>query len=654
MSTPSVYDNGQITVTEGSVDFVGVGTAFTTQIKHGSQLNIGGVVMTVDTVIDDFTGTFVKPWPGPTTSDTVAYHILTWNDGGEIAEYIRVIFERLIGKGMGVATSGVPVASDYQANDLVYNRLTGTLYIKDAGVMQALLIPGHYDAQGYVTNSPSDRDLYDDGQGDLADAIGRGLTFFSISETGFYILLSPGDPVTGSPAAIWSDLISIAGAAGEANLTGSSSTGLSLGTGSKVFTVETNRQWTVGSRLRAASASDPSNKWMEGTVASYSGTTLTLTVDKVHGSGSVAAWDIGVAGEPSSVAGADGVDPGLLYTYSDAVSPSGADTGEVRANNADLTAVTELYFSHLDRTNNDVAAFLATVGDSTSTTKGVVVLKRPDGNAQTIFKITGASVPDTDFTTVPVIYLSGADAMTDGSALSAEFELRGDAGSGANAFTDLEDAPASYSGAGGKFVRVNAGATELEFVATGDAALKNTGTAAGTVAAGDDSRIVGAIQGGLLTTRGDTLYRDATGPQRLPKGVSGQVYRQGANDPGWSDDLILLEFVIDGGGATITTGVKGDLVCGVAGTIVDWTLLADQSGSIVVDIWKDTYANFPPVVGDTITASAKPTISSATKGQSATLTGWTTAVAAGDVFRFNIDSVTTIQRVSIILKIKAA
>lgn len=119
-----------------------------------------------------------------------------------------------------------------------------------------------------------------------------------------------------------------------------------------------------------------------------------------------------------------------------------------------------------------------------------------------------------------------------------------------------------------------------------------------------------------------------------------------------SNGLIsALEFVIDGGGATLTTGIKGDLEIPFACTITQWTLLADQSGSVVVDIWKDTYANYPPTVADTITASAKPTITSSTKGQSSTLTGWTTSVSAGDTIRFNIDSVTTIQRVTISLKV---
>lgn len=121
-----------------------------------------------------------------------------------------------------------------------------------------------------------------------------------------------------------------------------------------------------------------------------------------------------------------------------------------------------------------------------------------------------------------------------------------------------------------------------------------------------------------------------------------------------SDDekTVTLNFVIDGGGVVIVTGIKGDVVIDFPCTIISATLLADQSGSIVVDIFKDTYANFPPVIGDKITASAPPTISSATKSQDATLTGWTTSIAAGDVLRPNVNSVTTIQRVTLSLKLR--
>ena len=80
-------------------------------------------------------------------------------------------------------------------------------------------------------------------------------------------------------------------------------------------------------------------------------------------------------------------------------------------------------------------------------------------------------------------------------------------------------------------------------------------------------------------------------------------------------------------------------------------MLADQSGSIVVDIWKKAYATFPPADGDSITAAAPPTITTAQKSQDSTLTDWTTAITAGDILAFNVDSITAIQRVTISLKV---
>lgn len=115
-----------------------------------------------------------------------------------------------------------------------------------------------------------------------------------------------------------------------------------------------------------------------------------------------------------------------------------------------------------------------------------------------------------------------------------------------------------------------------------------------------------------------------------------------------------INFMIDGGGEVISTGIKGDIEVPIGCTITQVTLVADQTGSIVIDIWKDTYANFPPTVADTITASAKPTISAATKSQDSTLTGWTTSIAAGSVLRFNVDSASTITRVTLSLKVTRA
>ena len=88
--------------------------------------------------------------------------------------------------------------------------------------------------------------------------------------------------------------------------------------------------------------------------------------------------------------------------------------------------------------------------------------------------------------------------------------------------------------------------------------------------------------------------------------------------------------------------------------ITGWTIAANASGSCVIDVWKDTLANFPPTVGDTITASAKPTLSAARTATSTTLTGWTTALSEGDWVVFKVDSASSITEVVIALHLRRA
>lgn len=114
----------------------------------------------------------------------------------------------------------------------------------------------------------------------------------------------------------------------------------------------------------------------------------------------------------------------------------------------------------------------------------------------------------------------------------------------------------------------------------------------------------------------------------------------------------IISVTFDGSGSVLTTGAKKVYATvPFDGTIAAAQILADQSGSVVIDVWKDTYANFPPTVADTITASAKPTLSAAQKSRDTTLTGWTTAVTAGDTLEFNIDSVATVTKVILTLEI---
>ena len=87
-------------------------------------------------------------------------------------------------------------------------------------------------------------------------------------------------------------------------------------------------------------------------------------------------------------------------------------------------------------------------------------------------------------------------------------------------------------------------------------------------------------------------------------------------------------------------------------TILGWTLIADQAGSAVVDVRKTTLAGLPAGPGDSIAASAKPTITNETYAQDSTLTGWTLAVNAGDVITFQLESVSVIEQLALYLQMQ--
>jgi hypothetical protein len=90
----------------------------------------------------------------------------------------------------------------------------------------------------------------------------------------------------------------------------------------------------------------------------------------------------------------------------------------------------------------------------------------------------------------------------------------------------------------------------------------------------------------------------------------------------------------------------------VGGTIVRATIVGNDGsgvGSCVVDVQKATYAGYPTFAS--IAGAAKPTITAAYKNTDNTLTGWTTAIAAGDILRFVPQSNSVFKRITIILEI---
>lgn len=106
---------------------------------------------------------------------------------------------------------------------------------------------------------------------------------------------------------------------------------------------------------------------------------------------------------------------------------------------------------------------------------------------------------------------------------------------------------------------------------------------------------------------------------------------------------------IDAGGGLLTTGTKGYVRVPKTMTITGWDIVSSVTGSIVVDVWKTTYANWPPSSSNSIAGTQKPTLTVNSKNQNTNLTTWTGSCVVGDYIAFNVDSVATCSRVNVFI-----
>jgi hypothetical protein len=126
---------------------------------------------------------------------------------------------------------------------------------------------------------------------------------------------------------------------------------------------------------------------------------------------------------------------------------------------------------------------------------------------------------------------------------------------------------------------------------------------------------------------------------------------------GSSTSKQVKTFVFDGQGGVPSVGAISYIIFPSAATIGNWTMFAFDvngapvTGSCVLDLWKVNYSSYPPTVTNTITASAKPTISSDNKNQSSTLTGWTTSISANDTLAARINSISTATKIVLFLEV---
>lgn len=229
-------------------------------------------------------------------------------------------------------------------------------------------------------------------------------------------------------------------------------------------------------------------------------------------------------------------------------------------------------------------------------------------------------------------------APATGSVMWAVYNNAGSAGGGdfsSNTSSSVDGEIMLFSGTSGK----------LGKRATGTGLVKAT------------SGVFSALSSASATAELDNVVGDSGSG-----GTKGLVPAPGAGDAAANKFLkasgafttvpatVGITFVIDGGGSAITTGSKGFLIIPKGGTINQWTVVADQSGSIVVDVKRSTYSGFPTTTSIVGGSGNKPTLSSAQKNQ-ATPTSWTsTSIADGDVLEFNVDSATTVTRITLMLQ----
>ncbi|MFM9105465.1 MAG: hypothetical protein ACKOWF_02065 [Chloroflexota bacterium] len=139
------------------------------------------------------------------------------------------------------------------------------------------------------------------------------------------------------------------------------------------------------------------------------------------------------------------------------------------------------------------------------------------------------------------------------------------------------------------------------------------------------------VTGPVSTTLGPTgsTGPGITGPTGATSTVTGPT---GFTGPAMT---AAIPFLIDGGGSTIPTGIKGDVEIPYAGSLVSWTILLDaaaSAGDWVVQIWRSTYAGYPPTVSNLV---ATLTVTSGNAKATGTIS---VAIAAGDVLRFNVST----------------
>ena len=146
------------------------------------------------------------------------------------------------------------------------------------------------------------------------------------------------------------------------------------------------------------------------------------------------------------------------------------------------------------------------------------------------------------------------------------------------------------------------------------------------------------------TTAGDTSYHDGSDNVRLAIGSAIQIKQvnSAGDTPEWADDLHMLSFNHNNGGAVVVQGNKATFKWPWDAEVVAFSLLADVSGTVDLDIRQTTQGSYTgyATTGTSIVGSEIPSLSGAVKTEDTDTTTWTDP-NKDDIWIFEIDTTAT-------------
>lgn len=211
-----------------------------------------------------------------------------------------------------------------------------------------------------------------------------------------------------------------------------STTSVTIGTGTKVFTIQTGKALVVGAFVTVARTAAPSNA-MYGQISAYDAGTGSLTIDvqTTAGSGTFTDWTVSLSGRPGPAGVAGSISAtAFSYTFSTTTSDADPGAGNLRFNNGTQASSTQIYIDIADGSGGDLTSLIDALGAVQNAVKGHLYI-RSQSNATDllVFRIDSVTTASGYRKLVGAfIANSASNPLSNGELVQLSFISAGEAG----------------------------------------------------------------------------------------------------------------------------------------------------------------------------------------------------------------------------------